>query len=87
MSFQLLNDLTRTRKLIRSIESLDPKILAAITKVETNNKLKSDFEEMASCILPCDPVANSKDNSNKNEKHRVSNELHQWLEVDINKLN
>ena len=31
-------------KLMRSIESSDPKILAAIAKVETVEELKTDFE-------------------------------------------
>ena len=61
----------RARKLIRSIELSDLKLLAAIAKVETNDNLKSDFEEMAAYILPCDHIANKKGNSNKNRKHRV----------------
>ena len=48
------------RKLIRIIESADTKLLVAIAKVETDDKLKSDFEEIAAYILPCDPVANKK---------------------------
>ena len=45
--YQLPNDLMRVTKLIRSIESSDPKLLAAIAKVETDKSLKSDFEGMA----------------------------------------
>ena len=71
-SYQLPNDLARVRKLIRSIESSDPKLLAAISKVETEENLKSDFEAMAAYIMPCYPLANDKANSNRNEKHSVS---------------
>ena len=72
------------RKLIRSIESSDPKLLAAIVKAETDDNLKSYFEAMVACILQRDPLANNKANSNKNEKHSVSElALHQWLEVEI----
>ena len=77
VSFQLPNDLARGRKLIHSIESSDPKLLAEIAELETNNKLKSDFEEMTSCILPCDHVSNNNADSNKNEKCSASDELHQ----------
>ena len=44
LDYQLPNDLTRARKLILSIKSLDPNILAAIANVETNEDLKSYFE-------------------------------------------
>ena len=47
MSYQLPNDLARSRKLIRSIESSDPKLLATIAKVETDDNLKSDVVAMA----------------------------------------
>ena len=47
MSYQLPNDLTRLRKLIHSVESLDPKLLATIFKVETDDNLKSDVVAMA----------------------------------------
>ena len=47
---------------MRSIESSDPKLLAAIAKVETDENLKSNFEGMAAYILPYDPVANNNDN-------------------------
>ena len=46
-------------------------MLAAIAKVETDDSLKSDFEGMEAYILPCDPVANKKANSNKTRKHSV----------------
>ena len=42
-SYKLPNDLTRVRKLTCSIESSGPKILAVISKVETDESLKSDF--------------------------------------------
>ena len=58
LDIQLTNDLTRVRKPIRSIGSSDPKLLAAIAKVETDEDLKSDFDAMAYYILPCDHVAN-----------------------------
>ena len=59
------------RKLIHSIESLDPTLLAAITKVETDETLKSDFEGMTAYILPRDHVANNNANSNKSKKYSV----------------
>ena len=49
-------------------------MLAAIAKVETDESLKSDFEGMAAYVLPCDPVANNKANSNKTEKCSVSDD-------------
>ena len=64
---QLPNDLTRVRKRIRSIESLDPMLLPEIAKVESDEDLTSDFEAMAACILPHEPVGNKKAYSNKNE--------------------
>ena len=51
---------TRVRKLIRSVESTDPKSLVAIAKIKTDDNLMSDFEAMAAHMLPCDPVANNK---------------------------
>ena len=57
---QLPNELTRVRKFIRSIECSDPKLLAAIAQVETDKSMQSNFEDMASFILPSDPVANNK---------------------------
>ena len=72
LDYQLPNDLARVRKLIRSIESFDPKLLATIATVETDEVLKSDVEAMTAYILPCDPATNNKDDSNKNEKCSVS---------------
>ena len=67
-SYQLHNDITHVIKLIRSIESSDPKLLVAIAKLETDETLKSDFEGVAAYILLHDPVANDETNSNKTEK-------------------
>ena len=72
ISLQLPNNLVRARKLIHGIESSDLKLLVEIVQVETNDKLKSDFEEMVACILPYNPVSNKKTNSNKNGKHSAS---------------
>ena len=66
------NDLKRVSKLIRNIESLDPKLLGEIAKVENSEGLKSDFEAMAAHIFPYDHVANNKAYLNKNKKHNVS---------------
>ena len=66
---QLPNELARARNLLRSVECSDPKLLAAIAQVESNKTLKSDFEEMASLILPSDPVANNDATTpNKNDR-------------------
>ena len=46
-SYQLPNDLARVRKLIRSIESSDPKLLAAISKLQIEDDLNLDFEVMS----------------------------------------
>ena len=54
------------------IESSDPKIFAAIAKVETDKELKSDFEATSACILLCDTVSNNKAYSNNNDKHSAS---------------
>ena len=72
ISYQLPNNLIRVRKLIRSVESSDPKLLVTIAKVEKDESLKSDFEGMSAYVLLCDHVANNKANSNKTEKHSVS---------------
>ena len=45
---------------MHSIESADPKLLAAMAKTETDEKLKSGFEAMVACVLPHAPVANNK---------------------------
>ena len=58
---------------MRGIESSDPKISATISKVETNEEIKSDFEATKACILPHDPAANNKVCSNKNQKNSASN--------------
>ena len=70
VSYQLPNHIARIRKLIRSIESTDPKSLAAIAKFETGNDLMSDFEAMASHVLPCDSIASNKAPA-KNDRHNV----------------
>ena len=61
----------KVRKLTHSIESSDPKLLAVISKAQTGEELKSDFEYIEAYILPHDFVANNKDASNKNEKQNV----------------
>ena len=60
VSCQPPNHATRARKLIRSVELTYPKSLAAIDKVETDDNLMSDFEEIAAHVLPHDPAANNK---------------------------
>ena len=72
LDHQLSNDQTRDMKLMRSIESSDPKILAAIAKVETVEELKTDFEAIEAWILPHDHWANNKAYSNANDKCSVS---------------
>ena len=67
LDYQIINDLTRVRKLIRSIESSDPKLLAATDKADAGEYLKSYFEAILACILLCDPESNNKAYSNKNE--------------------
>ena len=52
---------------MRSIESLEPKLLAAIDKLETNEDLKSYFEAISACVLPCDPVSRKKSYSREND--------------------
>ena len=44
ISYKLPNHATRVRKLIRNVESTDPKSLAVIAKIETDDNLMSDFE-------------------------------------------
>ena len=46
ISYQLPNDLTRVTKLTSSVESSNPKLLAAVAKVENDESLKSNFEGM-----------------------------------------
>ena len=60
VEYQLPNDLTRVSKLIRINKSSDPKLLASVAKVETDEELKSDFESMSAFILPYEPLDNSK---------------------------
>ena len=68
IDYQLPNGLTRVRKLVRSIECSDPKLLATIAQAESDKTMKSDFEATASFILPSDPVANNKATTpNKND--------------------
>ena len=71
ISHQLPNHATRVRKLIRSIELTDPKLLAVIAKVETDDDLMSNFEAMVAYVLLCDPLANNT-SSSKSDRHNVS---------------
>ena len=71
VSYQLPNHIARIRKLIRSIESTDPKSLAAIAKVEIDGNLMSDFEAIAACVLPRDPTASNKASANS-DRHNAS---------------
>ena len=66
LCYQLPNDLTIVGKLICSVESLEPKLLAEIAKIDTDEDLKLDFEAMEAYILPWDPIDNNKDYLNKN---------------------
>ena len=68
VSYQLPNHTNRVRKLIRSVESTDPKLLAAIAKVEIDDDSMSDFEAIAACVLLCDPAANNKASA-KSDRH------------------
>ena len=56
---QLTSLTNRDRKLIRSVESTDPKSLVAIAKVETDDNVMSDFEVMAIHVLRYNPAANN----------------------------
>ena len=60
LDYQLPDDQTRLIKLMRRFKSSDLKLLAKISKVETNNELKSDFEAIRACVLPHNPTANNK---------------------------
>ena len=60
ISHQLPNHATRVRKLIRSVESADPKLLVAIAKVETDDNSMSDFKAIPACIHPHDPAVRNK---------------------------
>ena len=71
--------------LIRSVESSDPKLLAAIAKVETNESLKSDFEVMSAYILPCDPVAKTRLIQIRHTACRMP-VLYQWLEAEMKRI-
>ena len=68
--FDVPNETTRVRRFLASLQSSDPRVIAAKTTILADDAKKGDFEEMANFLLIAAPPL--KPQNTGGEKHRIS---------------
>ena len=66
ISFQPPNEATRVRKLLTSLQSGDPRIIAAKTNIFADPTKRNDFEETANFLLIVAPPLNPRASDTRN---------------------